>query len=236
MKRFRLLQARDAGDPVREDERRSFADRLGVGIEAVDALDLLRADPFEAWTDGVDAVLVGGSGAWSVRDEAPWLDAFFDGLRRLAVADVPTFASCFGFQGLVVALGGEVHRDARSEIGTHVVSLTARGRADPLFGDLPAAFTAQMGHKDSAVRLPQGVEHLARTDTCEFEAIRLVGRPLWATQFHPELTGDDNKGRMVRYEALYREAIGAERTREILDGHRPSPESNALLARFAAWV
>ena len=46
----------------------------------------------------VDAVLVGGSGAYSVTDDLPWVRDFVRTLGGLVEHNVPLFGSCFGFQ------------------------------------------------------------------------------------------------------------------------------------------
>ncbi len=232
--RFRLLQARLPSDPVRLEERQAFAARLGVPAHTLEPVDLL-TDPLhpEAVTDGADAVLVGGSGAFSVTGDAPWLSPFFDLMAGLADQGFPTFASCFGFQALVVGLGGEVRTDeARAEVGSYEIALEPDAATDPLFSRLPARFTAQQGHKDSAFALPSSVVCLARSDRAPYQALRVRGKPVWATQFHPELTGDANRTRFERYFAMYSQAFGGTEAHRMLDAFRPSPEANSLLAAF----
>ncbi|MCB9682239.1 MAG: type 1 glutamine amidotransferase [Alphaproteobacteria bacterium] len=231
--RFALLQARQAGDPVRDDERAAFAARLEVPVEAVRPHDLLTTPArFDEVTRGVDAVLVGGSGAYSIFDDEPWIAPFVDTLGELAARDVPTFASCFGFQGLVVALGGVVARDeARSEVGTFPVTCTDAAATDPLFGALPTTFLAQLGHKDRATVFPDGAVSLARSERCPYQALR-VGEVVYATQFHPELTCKDNLTRLVAYADHYRKAMGEAAYHAVLDTSRPSPEAASLLLRF----
>ena len=73
--------------------------------------------------------------------------------------------------------------------GSSPVRLTAAGRQDPLFGELPDVFDAYLGHKEAVSRLPEGAVLLASTDTCPVHAFRL-GRNVYATQFHPELDDD----------------------------------------------
>lgn len=238
MPRYRLLQARKATEPVIEEERVSFAARLRVGVEDIEAFDLLRGETsLGAVTDGVDAVLVGGSGHFSIRDEVSWMPSFLSTLRDLADAQFPTFASCFGFQGLVVALGCPViHEPRSSEVGTYTLSLTDEGRADPIFSTLPETFTAQMGHKDSATSLPEGAVHLARSERCPFQALR-VGTRVYATQFHPELSGPENRQRFKRYLVEYSEVFGADRARHMLDhAFEPSEAASSLLRRFAEQI
>ncbi len=237
MLRYRLLQARTADDPVRHEERAAFADRLGVSLEQIHTWDLLEgATSFEGVTDGMDAILVGGSGAFGIHDPEPWLAPFIDTLGALAAANFPTFASCFGFQGLVVALGGEVITDeANAEVGTFELSKLPEADDDPLFGPLPHRFHAQLGHKDRAARLPDGVTPLASSERCPYQAFRL-GTQIYATQFHPELTQATNRARFMRYFATYASAFGEEKARDLLDGFQPSPEADTLLRRFHALL
>jgi GMP synthase (glutamine-hydrolysing) len=236
--RFRLLQARHATDPVRSEEREAFARRLDVPLEHVVPFDLLGDRiTYTEVTRGVDAVLVGGSGKFSVLDDEPWLPPFFDVLGSLAGAQFPTFASCFGFQGLVIALGGEVdHDEPNAEVGTYTLNPTDHAGEDPVFGHLPESFAAQLGHKDRAVVWPDEAIHLASSERCPYQALR-VGTRVYATQFHPELTADDNRFRFERYLDDYMAVFGADRAQKMLEEFTPSPHSDALLRRFrdALW-
>lgn len=235
--RYRLLQARTADEPVRAEERAAFAEKLGVSVERIEPYDLLEgATRYEAVTRDVDAVLVGGSGKFSIYDDADWLAPFVDTLGELAARQFPTFASCFGFQGLVVALGGRVQRDpAGSEVGSFDLEVTDDGRADPIFKALPARFVAQEGHKDRALDLPDGAVWLARSERCPYQALR-IGEVVYATQFHPELSCSDNRLRFQRYFREYSEVFGADRAQEMLDSFRESSEACALLSRFGALL
>ena len=231
--RYRLLQAREADEPTRAEEHAAFADKLGIPADAIASFDLLTERPtFDRVTAGVDAVLVGGSGRFGINDDTPWLPAFIDVLGELAARDYPTFASCFGFQGLVVALGTSVVSDPTcSEVGTYEVSTCTAAASDPVFSFLPAHFAAQMGHKDSAAALPSGAVHLVQSNRCAYQAIRL-GNNVYATQFHPELSCADNRQRFQRYFTEYSAAFGEQEARSILDAFRPSPEAVQLLPRF----
>lgn len=233
MPRYRLLQARTAEEPVLAEERAAFAEKLGVPLETILPYDLLEGTASYAdVTEGVDAVLVGGSGKFSIYHDDPWLAPFVETLGELAARQFPTFASCFGFQGLVVALGGRVQRDPLgSEVGSYELTLTDEGRADPLFGALPEPFVAQQGHKDRALDLPSGAVWLARSVRCPYQAIR-VGEVVYATQFHPELSCDDNRLRFQRYFDDYSEVFGAAKAQEMLEAFRPSVDACGLLRRF----
>lgn len=236
--RFVLLQARHHDDPMLARERRSFAAHLDVPEERVAALNLLDGPVGPADLGRGDALLIGGSGDYYVsKDHLPHAEAVFDLLREVAARGFPTFASCFGFQLMVRALGGEiVHDPETTEVGTLELALTAEGRSDPLLGQLPERFTAQLGRKDRAARMPDGVPNLAASDLNPHQALRLPGRPVWATQFHPELTGEENRARFERYLASYGGHMSDEERQAALACYRPSPEANSLLRRFVRLV
>ncbi len=106
--------------------------------------------------------------------------------RQVVAADFPFLGACYGIGVLGGLGGGVVDRTYGEPIGALPVRLTDAGRADPLFGVLPAEFAAYLGHKEAVSRLPDGAVLLASTSTCPVHAFRL-GRNVYATQFHPEL-------------------------------------------------
>ena len=216
-----------------QHEQLCFANALGIPEERITLHDLLQGAPSEAETESHDAILVGGSGDYSVLGSHDFLPSFFDFLANVVIAKaVPTFASCFGFQAMVLAGGGEVvHDDSRAEVGTYTLQLTDAGRRDPLFQGLPEHFKAQLGHKDHAARLPTGMTNLASSESAPFQALRVDGLPVVATQFHPELTRAANTERYLRYWEAY--GNGDKDNDPVLARMADSPESTALLTR---WV
>jgi GMP synthase (glutamine-hydrolysing) len=228
-----LLQVRNPGDPARDDEHRAFATRLNVSPSAIRTVDVLTETLGPQTHADVDVVLVGGSGEYSVLDDAPPIHRFIDYLALVSNSGTPFFASCFGFQALVLGLGGEVVKDEdNAEVGTYDLELTEAGVADPLFGTLPRAFKAQLGHKDQVRRLPECLVNLASSPRTRIQAYRMTGRPVYATQFHPELTWLENRARFERYYEEYGRVFGEEAAKAQLDGHQPSPEVNTLLPAF----
>lgn len=236
--RYLLLQAREADDPAGPHERASFAEALEVPEAAVVPWDLLRGVPDEQALDGADMLLVGGSGAFSVLDDLPWLHHFHDFLAEVVVGrSFPTFASCFGFQALVVAGGGVVVRDVENaELGTFDIHLTEAGAKDPLLGPLAPSFPAQEGHKDRADRLPSGCVHLAHSDLVPYQAFVVEGAPVFATQFHPELSREGEAFRCRTYAAMYSETGIAEEMARVVASLRDTPEASALMRRWADLV
>ena len=232
--RIALLQARNPGDPARDDEHRAFAARLGLPESALTAVDALTAPLGEALFGAFDLLLVGGSGEYSVLDDHPAIHRFNATLAEAAERGFPTFASCFGFQALVLGLGGEViHDEPQAEVGAFWLERSDAAAQDPLFATMPTRFLAQLGHKDRATRLPDGLIHLAASPRCPFQAVRVAGKPIYATQFHPEMTWDDTRSRIRRYLDLYGHLVPDE-VKANLDGDMSSPEANDLLPRFVA--
>ena len=143
------------------------------------------------------------------------------------------FASCFGFQALVVAGGGEVRTDvARAEIGTFYVTVTEAGQRDPLFGNLAPGFFAQFGHKDHAFTAPVGMVNLASTPRSPYQALAIPGKPIYATQFHPELSMERNRERFYRYLETYTRPEMPDPPETVLASFRDTTESSSLLRRF----
>ncbi len=236
--RILLLQAREEDDPMLEEEVLSFAEKSGLDPECFVQHDLLAGPPELDRVLEHDALMVGGSGDYYVSQRnLPGFDELLGVLAEVAAAGHPTFASCFGFQLLTVALGGEIVHDPDStEVGTYELWLTPEGRKDPLLGGLSPRFHAQLGRKDRAARLPPGVPNLAASKRNPHQALRLPGRPVWATQFHPELDARTNRLRFLRYLDGYSMHMTREERRTVLDRYLESPETERLLPRFLELV
>lgn len=231
-----LLHARDAHDPMIEHERACFVARSGLQDAQFESANLPTALPTPAQLARADAIMMGGSGDYSVVTKGyDWYEPMLELMTQVAQGQTPCFASCFGFQVLVQALGGQVEKKpACAELGTFEMTLSERGEQDDVFGKLPRTFWAQLGHNDSATQLGDGVVNLASSQRCPHQAIRVEGRPVWATQFHPELTDQDNITRYVRYLEAYRDpSMTMEQAKaHAHELHRPSPWSNGLIRTF----
>lgn len=233
-----LLQARHQDDLARQEECQSFADRAGIDLGQIIPHDLLESPPTLAKIRQYDALMVGGSGAFSVsKHNLPGQPAILEVLAEAVEIGHPTFASCFGFHLLVSALGGEVIYDPDNmEVGTYEMTLTEDGADDELFNYLPPKFPAQLGHKDRARVLPDGVKNLVSSANAPYQAFSIPDKPIWATQFHPELTGEDNLLRFHRYTAEYAAIYGPEELKAVLNRFTDSPETDELIPRFLKTV
>jgi GMP synthase (glutamine-hydrolysing) len=230
-----LLQARRPTDQVLTEERESFAAALGLPVGEVAPWNVVeKGAPSLAQARRHDALLVGGSGDFLVSSrDMPYIGELFAFLGDVVAGALPMFASCFGFQCLVEALGGRIVYDPEAaEVGTFDVELTEAGRGDRLFGRLPRVFPAQLGRKDRAELLPNGVVNLAASERSPSQALRVDGKPVWASQFHPELTEATNRHRFYSYMKNYQSVMAPGALRDIAAGFRPSPEASSLLREF----
>ena len=229
---FLLLQVRNPDDPMREHEIQCFSRSLRCDRDQIRVFDLLSGVPTEPELGEADVILLGGSGDYSVAQGGPWLPAALETMRQLHEMSKPTFASCWGFQAMARAMGGEVVRDrGLAEVGTHWLELTPEGKKDPVFGPLGEHFQVQIGHEDIVTRLPEGATLLASSASVENEAFRFVGRPIYCTQFHPELDRDGIITRIAEYPA-YLPLTGHDTLEEFSAATPETPETEAILRRF----
>lgn len=241
--RYLLLQTRNAGDPMAAQEVRCFARALDCAISNIGVFDLIGSTPSVDTLQRADSLLLGGSGHYSVanrasdasessRRDSPWIDRTLDTLREIHQLAKPTFASCWGFQAMARAMGGECVNDMpNAEVGTITLELNDAGRVDPIFGSLPPQFTAQAGHEDHVVQLPPDAELLASSARVKEQAFHFVGRPIYCTQFHPELDRAAMMERVVAYPE-YIARIARISFDEFVQSVRETPEANSLLRRF----
>jgi GMP synthase (glutamine-hydrolysing) len=106
-------------------------------------------------------------------------------LRQAVAQDIPTLGICLGGQLLASALGADVRRHDRSEIGFFRIPLTEAGSQDPLFAGLPGHQLAFHWHTD-VFDLPAGSIRLASNETAPNQAFR-YGSRAYGLQFHIEL-------------------------------------------------
>lgn len=230
--RVLLLQVRD--EPrVRQEEHESFARYSGLDLQQIDIINVFDTPAFPASIVSVyDGLFVGGGSEATVLepDRYTFVEPSIRLLRYCIEREIPVFASCFGFQLAVIALGGEILRvDHDFEMGTLPIQLAPAASADPLFSDSPDCFRAVAVHKESALEPPPGCTLLAFTETC-CHAFRVDGKPFWGFQFHPEVDRQRLVERLKIYQSAYTD--GAEHLNGVLSSAVETPDSNALVRKF----
>jgi GMP synthase-like glutamine amidotransferase len=144
------------------------------GVELIDHVASEDGPP--AALDGFDAVVVMGA-PWSVYgpEVAPWIDPVLELLRDADRRGVGVLGVCFGAQAMAAALGAEVRKAARPELGWREVETE-----DP---DVVPAGPWFMWHSDT-FDLPAGAREVAQT---ELGPQAFTAGPHVCVQFHPEV-------------------------------------------------
>jgi GMP synthase (glutamine-hydrolysing) len=228
-----LLQIRDDAITC-EEELDEFVRYSHLEATQFTVLNVFKTPAFDATClNGFDALLVGGSSDASVTqpERYPFVEAMKQLLRHCLHKSIPVFASCFGFQVAIEALGGQVVVDIASmEMGTYPLQLTEAARTDVLFYDVPNEFMAVLGHQERALSLPEEVILLAASALCPYQAFRVAGKPFYAFQFHPEIDPADLKARLTRYQSRYFDSTAT--LAAILNDLQETPIANQLVKKF----
>lgn len=207
-------------------------------------LEVLRAyDDPPAYHRAVESLVAAGDldglvalgGPMSVYDHAA-VEGLDDSLRLLRAVihwDAPILGICLGSQLLAWALGAQVRAGStmglRKEIGWFPVSLTERGRVDPIFHGFDERRPMFHWHGDT-FDLPEGAWHLASSAAYPNQAFR-HGRWAYGVQFHVEVTPEAVEAWTHAYAA---ELAGLDHV-DAAAITAPSSEQAEPLAR-TAWV
>lgn len=95
----------------------------------------------------------------------------------------PVLGICYGHQLLAQHLEATV-TPGRAEYGRSTLTLKHK---DSIFRDTPPLQTVWMSHGDTVSDLPDSVETLAETESCEVAAFADFEKRLYGVQFHPEV-------------------------------------------------
>jgi GMP synthase (glutamine-hydrolysing) len=228
----RLIQVRLMPD-IEAEEFETFLDRTGLQRDQLHRTNVLHETVSQSILDDMDVVMIGGAGAYSVTHTYGWTQDLVDLVIEIRDRKLPLFGSCWGHQFIARALGGSVIYDPeRSEIGCLPVELTEAGLADPLFDGFPQHFFANMGHQDRVERLPEGSIELARSPVCGYQAFRILGSPIYGTQFHSELNAETERARLYAYRRHYPSLHDDQDFASIVATLRETTEVDRLLHLF----
>jgi GMP synthase (glutamine-hydrolysing) len=192
VKPFLLLSIR-ADDAAADNEYESFCRLAGLRESELHRVRLEQRPLGELDLDDWSGIMLGG-GPFNYTDPPETksavqrrVEADLSGLLDAVVAaDFPFLGACYGVGALGRHEGALLGRRYPEPVGVAAITLTPRGRQDPLLGGLPGVFDAFTGHKEAVTRLPGHAVLLASSPACPVQAFR-VGGNVYATQFHPEL-------------------------------------------------
>lgn len=136
--------------------------------------------------DMFDGFLVTGSVA-SVNDPAPWVGRLLTLIRDAHAREVPVFGACFGHQAVAKALGGEVGYNPQGWVlGRYE---TVNHNPAPWMVGATSVMALHAAHKEQVLVPPPGAEIHAGTEDVPHGHMS-VGRRVFSTQYHPELSHD----------------------------------------------
>jgi GMP synthase (glutamine-hydrolysing) len=138
--------------------------------------------------DSVKGIILSGSPC-SVREEdSPRvnLDQF---------GDRPILGICYGAQLLAYLGGGSVEASDHREYGrAHMTTV----KNSPLLAGLSSNSQVWMSHGDTIMELPAQYEVIGSTESVRVAAFAHVSKPIYAIQFHPEVTHSLEGGALIK--------------------------------------
>ena len=137
--------------------------------------------------EAYSGIVITGSAA-SVNDKLPWVEELLPFLLKAIHAGVPVLGVCFGHQLLAYALGGQVQKASRPEVGTVQIHFF---KDCLLLAGFDNPFLCFVSHEDEVVSVGSDCEVLARSQQCAIQAFRHVDKAVWGIQFHPEMPTDE---------------------------------------------
>lgn len=99
---------------------------------------------------------------------------------------VPVLAVCYGAQWVAATYGGEVGKSAHREYGRAQLKVHATNHL--LFDGMDQEQQVWMSHGDTITKLPEGASLIASTESVAIAAYMLSDAPVYALQYHPEVT------------------------------------------------
>ena len=207
----------------------------GVGAKYVRLFD---GEPVpDDMRDAAGLIVMGGSMGVYERDRSPFLSREIRLIEAALKAEKPVLGICLGSQLLATALGAEVRKADRKEIGWFPVKLTEAASGDRLFGGVEKSFTAYHWHGD-VFDLPSGAATLASSAQTRWQAFAYEERA-YGLLFHLEATQEiiEDMVRGFSAELDEEEIEGAEiiaQTRDHLARHQRIGQS--VFQRWASLV
>lgn len=159
---------------------RSVVRELGYEAEEKNWKDFSAADYGKQ-----EKIIFSGSPTYLTEvDHTPYIERY----SCIKEGEVPVLGICFGHQVMGILHGAKIFRgDAiRVEVDIHVV------KEDKLFAGLSPTTRMAEDHTEG-ISLPPSFIHLAYSNDYAIEAMRHPHLPLWGTQFHPEVSGENGK-------------------------------------------
>lgn len=151
-------------------------------------------------------IIIGGQGEVGYGETDPKKRLWLDNIRKKILPvlketirdpEKKILGICFGHQLLAEVLDAKVaYAPQQREVGIETLSLTPKGKNDPLFKGVSSSFKAILAHRDAVLELPKNTVHLASSKKCPIQAFRYK-KNIYGVQFHPELDSQEFKQRLT---------------------------------------
>jgi len=125
-----------------------------------------------------DGIILGGSPRG---DDI--VDHHFPYFQWIKTCDVPLFGICAGHHITGKLYGAKLLRSVEKEVGENYLFIEQK---DPIFRGFPERFLVWQNHHDS-ITLPNDFLLLAHSENCKAAMVKHRSKPLYTTQFHPEV-------------------------------------------------
>jgi len=226
-----LVQLR-IDEVMREQEKQAVCRSGHVQPEQITVINGLEQAVSTSDLDGHHMLIVGGTGDFSIFDDAVTTR---DNLKELLIeaknSNFPVLGSCWGAQFIAHIFGGVVETvPEKEELGSYLAWPTSYAMDDPLFYDAPQGFWAQIGHHQSITKLPKGAVNLLSTERCEIQAFTWLGSRIYGLQLHSDLSKEELIERVNHYRANYAPDQAAYNA--FMDSLKDSPYTDDLIAKF----
>jgi GMP synthase (glutamine-hydrolysing) len=101
----------------------------------------------------------------------------------IKTCDIPIFGICAGHHITGKLYGAQLLRSIEKEIGDNFLYIRQK---DPIFNGCQERFLVRQNHHDS-ITLPGDFMLLAHSEGCRVSMMKHPAKPLYTTQFHPEI-------------------------------------------------
>jgi GMP synthase (glutamine-hydrolysing) len=165
-----------------------------------------------------DALLLSGSLTSCLEIDEPWVKPYDDYVTAQIHMGKPILGICYGHQTIARCLFRMNKIEPKlgcgkdAEFGWQKIKINGPSE---IFAGLPNEFYTYESHYEEVSELPPGTKSLAESDRCKIQAFEIVGKPIYAVQFHPEYSMGDAEQSMakkikkgVRKDWIYNENVG----------------------------
>lgn len=135
------------------------------------------------------AGLVFMGGYMSVHDPLPWIAQECALIRQADALDIPVAGHCLGSQLMAIALGANVHKNVRSEIGWQDIVIEGGALGQAWWGESHGTVIPTFQWHGDTFDLPMGAVRIATGANCANQAFVLRDLHL-GMQSHFEMTPD----------------------------------------------